>query len=43
MCIDFRDFNKERPKDDFPLSHMGILVDNIVVHTLPSFMDGYVR
>lgn len=28
MCIDFRNLNKASPKDDFPLPHIDILVDN---------------
>ncbi|RDX75265.1 Retrovirus-related Pol polyprotein from transposon 17.6, partial [Mucuna pruriens] len=29
MCVDYRDLNKASPKDNFPLSHIDILVDNI--------------
>ena len=43
MCVDFRDLNKASPKDDFPLSHIYILVDNIVGHALLSFMDGFLE
>ena len=41
MCVDFRDLNKARPKGDFPLPHIDILVDNIAGHALLSFMDGF--
>src|SRR5918992_398825 len=41
MCVDFRDLNKASPKDDFPLPHIDILVDNTANHALLSFMDGY--
>ena len=41
MCVDFRDLNKAIPKDDFPLPHIGVLVDNIAVYALLSFMDGF--
>ena len=41
MCVDFRDLNKDSPKDDFPLPHIDILVDNITEHALLSFMDGF--
>ena len=41
MCVDFRDLNKASPKDDFPLPHIDILVNNIVGHALLSFMDGF--
>ncbi|XP_077248845.1 uncharacterized protein LOC143888341 [Tasmannia lanceolata] len=27
-CVDFRDLNKASPKDDFPLHHIDVLVDN---------------
>ncbi|XP_019442224.1 PREDICTED: uncharacterized protein LOC109346940 [Lupinus angustifolius] len=41
ICVDYRDLNKARLKDDFPLPHIDVLVDNISDHTLFSFMDGY--
>ncbi|XP_077221648.1 uncharacterized protein LOC143855417 [Tasmannia lanceolata] len=41
MCVDFRDLNKASPKDDFPLPHIDILVDNTACHALLSFMDGF--
>ena len=41
MCVDFRDLNKASLKDDFPLPHINVLVDNIVGHALLSFMDGF--
>lgn len=28
VCVDFRDLNKASPKDDFPLPHIDVLVDN---------------
>ena len=43
MCVNFRDLNKASPKDDFPLPHIDILVDNTVRHDLLSFMDGFSR
>ena len=33
--------NKANPKDDFPLPHIDILVDNTAGHALLSFMDGF--
>ena len=33
--------NKASPKDNFPLPHIDILVDNTVGHALQSFMDGF--
>ena len=29
MCVDFRDLNKACPKDDFPLPHIDVLLDNM--------------
>ncbi|RDX78137.1 hypothetical protein CR513_41647, partial [Mucuna pruriens] len=28
ICVDYRDFNWASPKDNFPLPHIDILVDN---------------
>ncbi|KAH7857126.1 hypothetical protein Vadar_009250 [Vaccinium darrowii] len=41
VCVDFRDLNKASPKDDFPLPHIDVLVDNTAGHALLSFMDGF--
>ena len=41
MCIDYRDLNKASPKDNFPLPHIDVLVDNTVGHKMLSFMDGF--
>jgi hypothetical protein len=41
MCIDYRDLNKASPKDDFPLPHIDLLVDNIARRKMHSFMDGF--
>ena len=43
MCVDFRDLNKASPKDDFPLPHIDVLVDNTAGLALLSFMDGFSR
>ena len=43
MCVDFRDLNKACPKDDFPLSHIDVLVDSTIGNALMSFMDGFSR
>ena len=40
MCVDYRDLNRESPKDDFPLPHIDVLV-NIAQHKVFSFMDGF--
>ena len=41
MCMDFRDLNKACPKDNFPLPHIDVLVDNIASSALMSFMDDF--
>ena len=41
MCVDFRDLNKACPKDDFPLPHIDVLMDNTADSALMSFMDGF--
>ncbi|GAU23956.1 hypothetical protein TSUD_183550 [Trifolium subterraneum] len=40
MCVDYRDLNKASPKDDFPLPHIDVLVDNTAKSKVFSFMDG---
>ena len=41
MCVDYRDLNRASPKDNFPLPHIDVLMDNITNFTLFSFMDGF--
>ena len=41
MCVDFLDLNKASLKDDFPLPHIDVLVDNTTSHALLSIMDGF--
>ena len=41
MWVDYRDLNRESPKDNFPLPHIDTLVDNTAKHSLFSFMDGF--
>ena len=41
MCVDYRDLNKACPKDDFPLPHIDVLVDNAACSAMYSFMDGF--
>ena len=43
MCVDYRDLNRASSKDDFPLPHIDILVDNTAKFSLFSFMDGFSR
>ena len=41
MCMDYRDLNRASPKDDFPLPHIDVLVDNTAHSKVFSFMDGF--
>ena len=41
MCVDYKDMNRASPKDDFPLLHIDVLVDNTSQHKIFSFMDGF--
>ncbi|KAI5394633.1 hypothetical protein KIW84_061318 [Lathyrus oleraceus] len=41
MCVDYRDLNKASLKDDFPLPHIDMLVDNTAKFKVFSFMDGF--
>ena len=41
MCVDYIDLNRASPKDDFPLPHIDILVDNTAQHKVISFMDDF--
>ena len=41
MCVDYRYLNRASPKDNFPLLHIDILVNNTTNFALFSFMDGF--
>ena len=41
FCMDYRDFNRASPKDDFPLPHIDVLVDNTAHAKVFSFVDGF--
>lgn len=41
VYVDYRNLNKASLKDNFPLPHTCVLVDNIVGHDMFSFMDGF--
>ncbi|RDY06708.1 hypothetical protein CR513_09259, partial [Mucuna pruriens] len=43
MCVDYRDLNRASPKDNFPLPHIDMLVDNTAQHAFYSFMDSFSR
>ena len=39
--MDFRDLNKACPNDDFPFTHIDVLVNNMARSALMSFMYGF--
>jgi hypothetical protein len=39
--VDYRDLNKASPKDNFPLPHIDVLVDNATKNATYLFMDGF--
>src|ERR1051325_7755838 len=41
ITVDYRDLNKASPKDDFPVPHIDMLVDNTAKFNVFSFMDGF--
>ena len=41
MYVYYRDLNRSSPKDDFPLTHIDVLVDNTAQYKVFSFMDGF--
>ena len=41
MCVDYRYLNRASPKDNFPLPHIDVLMDNTASFILFSFMDGF--
>ena len=41
VYVDFWDLNKASLKDDFPLPHIDMLVDNTAGHSMLFFMDEF--
>jgi len=41
LCVDYQDLNRASPKDDFPLPHINVLIDNTAQHSFFSFMDDF--
>lgn len=41
MCVDYKYLNKANPKDDFPIPHIDMLVDNTAKFNVFSLMDGF--
>ena len=40
MCISYKDLNRASPKNNFPLTYIDTLVNNIATNRFFSFMDG---
>ena len=43
VCIDFRDLNRAKPKDEYPMPVADLLVDTVAGHKMMSFLDGNAR
>ncbi|RDX61193.1 hypothetical protein CR513_60601, partial [Mucuna pruriens] len=43
MCVGYRDLDRASSKDNFPLPHIDLLVDNTAQHSCYSFMNGFSR
>lgn len=41
MYVYYRVLNRESPKDNFPLPHIDVLIDNTTYFSIFSFMDGF--
>ena len=41
MCVDYQNMNKASPKEDFPLPHIDVLVDNTTQASVFSFIGGF--
>ncbi|XP_010322042.2 uncharacterized protein [Solanum lycopersicum] len=41
ICVDYRDLNKDSPKDNFSLPNIHILIDNCAKHEMQSFVGCY--
>ena len=40
MCVDYQDVNRASSRDEFPVLHVDVLVDNIAQFSVFTFMDG---
>ena len=43
VYLDYRDLNKANSKDNFPLIHINVIVDNVAQSSTYSFMNGFSR
>lgn len=41
MCVDYTNFNKACPKDNYPLSHIDQLVNSVSSYKVLFFLDAY--
>jgi hypothetical protein len=41
LCVDYRDLNKDCPKDNYPTPFIDQIIDNCVGNVIFSFMDGF--
>ena len=41
IYVDYKDLNRACLKDDFPLPHIDVLIDNTTSYAMYSFMDGF--
>lgn len=41
VCINFKDLNNVKPKDEYPMSVAEMLVDSFICHEYLSMLDGY--
>ena len=41
VCTDFRDLNKARPKENYPIPFIKQVIDSCIGHGALSFMDGF--
>jgi hypothetical protein len=42
VCIDFHNFNRETPKDEYPMPIADTLINNVSGNRIISFLDGNV-
>jgi len=43
VCVDYRDLNKDCPKDNYPTPFIDQIIDNCTGSVIFSFMDGFSR
>ena len=43
VCVDYRDLNKDFPKEKYPMPFINQIIDNCAGSVIFSFMDGFSR